>query len=160
MSKPDLSSYGGLLLDVGFAGQVVDMQYAEIDSKVNNTATVIDFGVAVARSTTDDGVKAITADGDVIIGISVRHPIRPADASGNVSYARYDAVPVMRKGNIYAIAAANVVRGDGVISVTASNGALSGTTAGAAGAGRVAVPGAKWETSTASGQIGIVRISA
>lgn len=160
MSKPDLNSVGGLLLDIGFAGQVADMQFAEIDSFVNTSATPLDFGLAVCRATTDDGCKPQGADGDVIIGISVRHPIRPANAAGDVSYARYDAVPVMRKGNIFAIAFENVVRGDGVLAITAQGGKLSGTTAGAAGAGRIVVPGAKWETSTTAGQIGKIRINA
>ena len=59
----------------------------------------------------------------------------------------------------YAVAYENATRGDGVISVTAQNGKLGSTTGGAAGAGRVAVPGAIWETTTTAGQIGIVRIA-
>lgn len=159
MSKPDLSTYGGRLRDLGYAGQIVDQNPAVIDTKVNDQAVAIDFGVAVARSAADNTCKAPTADADKIIGISVRHAIRPADSSNNVTYAQKDAVPVLREGFVYAVAYQNVVRGDGVISVTAQNGKLSGTTAGAAGAGRVAVPGAVWETTTTAGDIGIVRIN-
>lgn len=158
MSKPDLSSYGGRLRDLGYAGQIVDTNPATIESKTNEAATAIDFGVAVARGAADDTCKAPAADGDKIIGISARHAIRPADSSNNVTYAQRDSVPVVRQGYVYAVAYENATRGDGVISVTAQNGKLGSTTGGAAGAGRVAVTGALWETTTAAGQIGIVRI--
>lgn len=157
MSKPDLSTYGGRLRDLGYAGQIVDTNPSTIESKINDQALAIDFGVAVARSAADDTCKAPTADGDKIIGITVRHAIRPADSSGNVTYAQKDAVPILRSGYVYATAYENATRGDGVISVTAQNGKLGSTTGGAAGAGRVAVPGALWETTTTAGQIGIIR---
>ncbi len=159
MSKPDLSTYGGRLRDLGYAGQIVDTNPATIESKTNEAATAIDFGVAVARGAADDTCKAPAADGDKIIGISARHAIRPADSSGNVTYAQRDSVPIVRQGYIYAVAYENATRGDGVISVTAQSGKLGSTTGGAAGAGRVAVPGATWETTTTAGQIGIVRIA-
>lgn len=159
MSKPDLSSYGGRLRDLGYAGQIVDQNPSVVETKTNDQAAAIDFGVAVARSAADNTCKAPAADADKIIGISVRHAIRPADSSNNVTYAQKDAVPILREGYIYAVAYENVVRGDGVISVTAQSGKLSGTTAGAAGAGRVAVLNALWETTTTAGNIGIVRIN-
>ncbi len=159
MSKPDLSTYGGRLRDLGYAGQIVDTNPATIESKTNEAATAIDFGAAVARGAADDTCKAPAADGDKIIGISVRHAIRPADSSGNVTYAQKDSVPILRSGYVYATAYENATRGDGVISVTAQSGKLGSTTGGAAGVGRVAVPNAIWETTTTAGQIGIVRIS-
>lgn len=160
MSKPDLSSYGGRLRALGYAGQIVDQNPSVVETKTNDQATAINFGVAVARSAADNTCKAPAADADKIIGISVRHAIRPADSSNNsVIYAQKDAVPILREGYIYAVAYENVVRGDGVISVTAQSGKLSGTTAGAAGAGRVAVPNALWETTTTAGDIGIVRVN-
>lgn len=159
MSKPDLSSYGGRLRDLGYAGEIVDFNPCVIESKTNDQATAIDFGVAVARSAADDTCKAPTADADKIIGISARHAIRPADTSNNVTYAQKDSVPIVKEGYIYAVAYENATRGDGVISVTAQNGKLGSTTGGAAGAGRVAVPGAVWETTTTAGNIGVVRIN-
>lgn len=159
MSKPDLSSYGGRLRDLGYAGQIVDTNPTVSQALINDQALAIDFGVAVARSAADNTCKAPTVDGDKIIGISIRHAIRPADSSNNVTYAQRDAVPILKDGFIYAMAAENAVRGDGVISKTATNGTLGSTTGGAVGAGRVAVPGATWETTTTSGTIGIIRIA-
>jgi hypothetical protein len=157
MPTPDLSTYGGRLRDLGYAGEIVDTNPATIESKINDQALAIDFGVAVARSAADDTCKAPTADADKIIGITVRNAIRPANSSGIVTYAQRDAVPILRSGYVYAVAYENATRGDGVISVTAQNGKLGSTTGGAAGAGRVAVPGATWETTTTAGQIGVIR---
>ncbi len=161
MSKPDLSSYGGRLRDLGYAGQIIDTNPIVTTSLVNDQAVAIDFGNAVARSAADNTCKAPAADADKIIGIAIRHAIRPASSDGNntVNYAQKDEVAVLREGFIYVLAYENSTRGDGVISVTAQNGKLGSTTGGAAGAGRVAVPNATWETTTTAGQIGIVRIN-
>ncbi len=158
MTKPTLTTYGGILMDVGFAGQVATMNPKSNRDMTNTGAIAIQFGSAVARGAVNYSCKAPTADGDAIIGIAIRHVVMVADTSGNVAYLQNATVPVLLSGDIYAVPVANVVAGDGVISVTASNGTLSGTTAGAAGAGRVAVPGATWETTTTAGQVGMIRI--
>lgn len=164
MSKPDLSTYGGRLRDLGYAGQIVDTNPATIETLINDQATAIDFGVFVARSAADNTCKAPAADVDLLIGLSARHAIRPADAGNNVTYAQKDAVPVVRDGFIYAVALENATRGDVAISVTAQGGKVGSTTGGAAGAGRIAADGtggkpkATWETTTAAGAIGILRV--
>lgn len=127
MSKPDLSTYGGRLRDLGYAGEIVDTNPATIESKTNDQATAIDFGVAVARSAADNTCKAPSAVTDKIIGISVRHAIRPAAADGTVNYAQKDSVPIIRDGYVYAVAAENVTRGDTVVALTASAGTLGST---------------------------------
>ena len=159
MSKPDLSTYGGRLRDLGYAGQIVDSQPTVIDTKISDLALNIDFGVAVARSAADDTCKAPTVDGDKIIGITVRHAIRPADSSNNVTYAQRDAVPILKDGYIWATAYENTTRGDQALSITAQNGKIGSVTGGAAGAGRVVIPGATWETTTTAGTIGKIRIA-
>ena len=138
MSKPDLSTYGGLLRAVGYAGELVDQQTATLDSKVNDVATAIDFGVAVARSAADNTCKLPTAVTHKVIGVSVRHAIRPAAADGTVNYAQYDAVPILRKGTVYAVAAENVTRGDTAVALTASAGTFG--TAALTAAGTAAAP--------------------
>jgi hypothetical protein len=159
MSTPDLNVVKGALLDIGYAGQVADMQDSEIESLKNTAATAIDFAYAVARGTGDNSCKAIAVDGDTPIGISVRYPIRPADSTGVVKYAQNDSVPVMRRGNIFAIAYENAAAGDAVISVTAQGGKLGSTTGGAAGTGRVAINGAYWQGAVTAGSIGKIRIN-
>jgi len=161
MSKPDLSSIGGRTLDAGYQGQVVDMNESVISTFVNDLTVAIDFGNAVARSAADNTCKAPTVDGDIPIGIAVRHAIRPASSDGvnTVNYAQRDAVPVLREGFVYVLAYENVVRGTQALSITAQNGRVASTTGGAAGAGRIAIAGAFWETTTTAGQIGVVRLN-
>lgn len=159
MSKPDLATYGGALAEVGYQGQIATLNPISTRDLVNSATVLIQFGNAVARSSADNTCKAPAADGDAILGLAIRHPTKVADSSGNIAYAQYDSVPILRNGDIWAIASENVVRGDGVISRTATNGTLSGTTAGAAGAGRVAVPGATWETTTTAGNVGKITIT-
>lgn len=157
--KPTLSTVGGSLLALGYAGQLThELGFTDIDHAVNNSATAIDFGYAVARDGVD-GCKPVGADADKIIGISVRHSAGVYNASGAVNYPQYSSVPVLKHGYIFVEAAENVTVGDAVISVTASAGKLGGTTGGAAGTGRVAVTGATWETTTSAGAIGKIRIN-
>lgn len=153
----DLSTYGGNTLPIGFPGAVVDGNPTTIQSKTNDQSVAIDFGVAVARSAADDTCKAPAADGDKIIGLSVRNATK-VSSGGVVNYAQNDSVAIMKSGFMYVTAYENATRGDGAISVTAQNGKVGSTTGGAAGAGRVAIPGATWETTTTAGSVGIVRI--
>lgn len=164
MTKPTLTTYGGDLHDKGYAGQVADFNPTTIERKTNSAAVAIDFGRFVARSSADDTCKAPTLDADKIIGVSVRHPVMVADASGNVVYVQYYSLPIMREGYIWAIAAENAVRGDTAISITAGNGTVGSTTGGAAGTGRIAMDGtagnikAVWEHTTAAGEVGLLRV--
>jgi hypothetical protein len=122
-------TYGGLLHDIGYAGQAVDPNFNEWRNFINDQALAIQFGQAVARSAADNTCKAPTLDTDRIIGISGRHAIKASPGYGQtganvVQYTQYDSVPIMGNGNIYAFAAENVTRGDAVVSLTASNGTL------------------------------------
>lgn len=160
----DLSTYGGTLLPAGFAGQPADANTITSVSLMSESTGAIDFGIAVARGATDSTCKLIAADTDLPVGITLRNPTRTAAADGTVTYARYDAVPIARTGFMFAIPFENVTRGDTAISITAQGGKLGGTTGGSAGAGRVALDGTGtkpevvWETTTAAGAIGRVRI--
>lgn len=164
MTKPTLLTYGSDLHDKGYPGQVADFNPTTIESKTNSAALAIDFGRFVSRSTADDTCRAVTADADKIIGVSVRHPVMVADASGNVVYAQYYSLPIMREGYIWVLAAENSVRGDTAINVVAGNGTVGSTTGGAAAAGRVAMDGtagnikAVWETSASAGEVGLLRV--
>lgn len=159
MTYPDLTTYGGKLRDFGYAGDQATMNPISTRNLTNEGAVAIGFGTAVARGSKDDTCKAPTADGDKIIGIAMRHTTRVYNASGVASFAKDDAVPILIDGDAWAVPAENVTRGDAVLSLTAGNGTLGGVTGGAAGAGRVAIPGATWETTTTSGQVGRIRMN-
>jgi hypothetical protein len=152
MSEPNLSTYGSYLRAPGYDGMLVDQNPANIESLMNDQAVPIQFGCAVARSAADNTCKAPAADADVIIGLAARHAIMPTSGpsvggTNLVQYNQYAEVPVVREGWIYKTPAEAVSKGDQVLSLTAQNGALGGTTSGAAGAGRIVVPNATWEQS-------------
>lgn len=155
-----LSTFGGNSLEVGTPGQVADLSVGSvIDSKINENATAIDYGCAVARGASDDTIKPFTSYAFEIVGISVASPLRPSSAAAGatpvVTYAQRDIVPVMKSGFMFVTAAENVTRGDNVIAITSGSGTLGGTTGGVAnGTTRKTIKGARWETTTTSGSIG------
>jgi hypothetical protein len=159
-----LETVGGANFSAGFAGMIADGEPAQIDSFTLSGATEMDFGILVVRDTADRSCKVMAADTDQQVGISVRHADMVTDASGNVKYRQYMSVPVLRDGVIFVKAAEAVRRGDQVLAITAGGagntaaGAFGGSQGGVAGSGRVDVPGAVWEDTTASGAIGRIRI--
>jgi hypothetical protein len=164
MSIPSLSTYGSYQRQIGYAGELVDQNPFESESLMNDQAVAVQFGTAVARSAADNTCKAPAADADKIIGVALRHAIMPTSGAsvGGTNAVQYNQnieVPVLRQGFVYVVAYENVTRGDAAISITAQNGQIGGTTGGAPGAGRVAIPGGTWETTTAAGAVGIVRIN-
>lgn len=163
MALPTLTTYGGLLHDTGYAGEIVDQLNVDIMNLNNDGAAAIDYGIAVARGASG-GCKVIAADGDKILGISARNPMKAVPGFGQGSafitqYAQNDQTPVLKHGNIFVLAFENVTIDDQALSITAQGGKIGGVTGGAAGAGRVVIPGATWQTTTAAGSIGIVRIN-
>lgn len=159
-----LETVGGANFSPAFQGMIADGEPVQIDSFVNTSATSIDFGILVVRDTADRSCKVMAADTDQQLGISVRHADMVTDSSGNVMFLRYASVPVLRDGVIWVKAAEAVRRGDQVLAITAGGagnanaGALGGSQGGVAGSGRVDVPGAVWEDTTASGSLGRIRI--
>jgi hypothetical protein len=166
MSVATLATFGGTTLSLGYAGQIANQEECSIFSLTNGSTTggddsagMLDFGLAVARHATAGYCKRIAADADLPIGITVRHPTMVTSAAGAVGYRATDEVAIMYLGDIYCIAYENVTAGDSVLSVTAQGGKLSGPTSGVAGSGRVAIPNAHWVTTTSAGQIGLVRLT-
>jgi hypothetical protein len=167
MSLPTLSpaaDYSGNMPPGALADQVP----SQTESYTNSGATVIDMGVAVVMDVTSTSKTCKAQDGDTnqILGISGRSAMAAASTDGlnTVNYPRYASVPVIRDGVVWVKAAEAVTRGRQVLALTAggagngSAGALGSTVGGAAGAGRLTVPGAVWEDTVASGAMGRVRI--
>ena len=170
MSTPSLATAGGATFDIGFAGQPANPEECSTFSLDNETTTTtsstgidlvgtIDFGIAVARGTNAGCCKVITADSDLPIGITVRHPTMVATSTGLVGYATSRPVPIMYLGDIYAKAYETVKAGDQVISVTAQGGKLSGPASGIVGSGRVLVPGCHWVNAVTAGSVGLIRLT-
>lgn len=161
-----LTTVGGDQFEIGWEGQVIDQEPSQIDTFINTGSAALDFGILAVRDTADRSCKQMAADADLQLGIVVRNALMPATTDGNntVNYAQYASVPVLRDGVIVVRAAEAVRRGDQVLAITAGGsgnsnpGAFGGSKGGAAGSGRVDVPGAVWEDTVASGKLGRIRI--
>lgn len=166
MGIPSLSTVGGVTLSPGYAGQLAEpAPPGGVVSCINENATAIDFGqvvvagAAVAAGYTQNG-KPQTADADKVIGVSMRssQPIASTDGNNTVNYARYSTFDLAKRCTIFAIPCENVTARDAALVITAGSGSkIGGTTGGVAGTGRVAMAGV-WETTTASGAIGKLRL--
>ena len=124
MPAPDLNSYGVDPVAL-FPGQVADQEFSQVGTLINSGAAAIDFGVAVARDTTDatgKSCKKIAADGDLIEGITTMSSLlNPASTDGlnTVNYPQTESVGILYDGVIGAVAAEAVKNGEEVLSLTA-----------------------------------------
>ncbi len=130
-------------------GHVPDMMAVDFDSHDVETAGGIAFGAAVAQGTAPRGVIAFAGTG-AIIGIagrdrSVRSP------TGADSYAQYESARILRKGKICVTAGAAVAAGDSVY--VTSGGVFTNVST-----SNTQIIGARWETTTASGAVGVIYI--
>lgn len=140
----------------------------EVDSYTvaSSVATGIPEGVAVKFVTADDTIALPAATGDVtgapFVGITARLTARePHNATvvqdgGLVMYPALAQVPVLRSGCIWVSPeAGGTAKGTAVFARFTANGAgklqLGALRSDADTANAVAIPGAKWEDTTASG---------
>jgi hypothetical protein len=138
------------------AGMVADMTISNIDTRSVETVAGIGFGLACGKGVDDRGVvlgATLTTD---FVGVSVRDTTLPPIVGATVDvYPRYASAGILTEGDIWVIAAANVVDGD---DVTYNNvtGAFSSI---AAGAGQFLVIGARWMTTAISPALAIIRLT-
>jgi hypothetical protein len=168
MAQATLTTCGGDLLTVGKPGQIADLENAQIMTRQNSTATVLDFGVAAFWDTGDaDGsCRVQTGSSDFFVGLTVAEPLMVASSDGldTVNYGQYANVPLMIDGVMYVQVAETTRAQDEVVAIlgggsgNTSPGALGGVAGGAVSGTRLLVPGAVWMTTTTSGGIGKVRI--
>jgi hypothetical protein len=148
--------------------QVLDTVYNEATTGGLDSAGLLDFGVAckVGTGTNAAGRKNVspietTDTAAVVAGITSRFPVvKSANPSDNVvGWPSKHSASIVRYGRRFAIPCENVTEGDQVFAIAASKGQLGGSTAAGAGSGRLKVTGATWDTTTASGAVGIIKIS-
>lgn len=139
---------------VAVAGMIANMEPVTLISRNVETAAGIGFGKVVQQGTRDEGciVDLTGFDADKYLGITVRErSVRPETPD---LFAQYESARIMRKGVIWVTVAAAVTAGTDV-TVTTATGVLGST---AVGAGVVAIPGARWESSTAGAGLAKVRL--
>jgi len=137
---------------VAYAGLIYAQAPHDIISR--DAEAAIGFGVAVGRGANPD--KQCVAGGVAAdyLGISIRSLEREGASNGAVQYEATETVGIIRTGYVWAVCPAGCVPGDGVL-YTSANGVLD---AGAAGAGAVSIDGAAWQTTTAAGELGVIRL--
>lgn len=130
-------------LRAGVAGMLINTIPNTLISRTVETAAGLAFGVAVSQGAAAHGCKVFDDD---VVGITVREVSLPAEQTG---LDQYDTAVLITKGAIMVTAAAAVVAGDIVH-------ALAGGTFGKTGG--VLIAGARWDTTTANGALGIIRL--
>src|SRR3974390_1850215 len=142
----------GISLVPYVVGEVVDMETANTVTRNCETAAGIAFGLACGRGLKDGGC---VIGGANFVGISVRDiTLDPINATSmtpdvypqnsNVALITFGAVAVVNSG------AAGVVPGAAVTSPPPP-GAINP-------ASGTAIPGAQWQTTTASGAVGVIKL--
>ncbi|MDY8108265.1 hypothetical protein U0C82_03760 [Fulvimarina sp. 2208YS6-2-32] len=138
-------------MPVAYAGMVANTELADIISRTVEDAA-LPFGKAVTQGTGDKSVHPTTTGDASTLGVSV---LSNATENSTVNgYPQGDTAAILIKGVIWVTADGAVAAGDDV-TVTVATGAY-GTKA--AGAGVLAVPNARWETSAADGALAQLRL--
>lgn len=140
------------------AGMIANEEPCVLISRTVADAAGIAFGKVVMEAATDgskDGLCSATLtslDASNFLGVTVRErSVRPETPN---KFAQYESARIMRKGVIWVETGGAVNAGDDV-TVTVATGAL-GTTA--VGAGIVAIPNARWESSTSGAGLAKLRL--
>lgn len=135
-----------------YAGQIYALAPHDIVSR-KVESTTIGFAVAVSRGTNKE--TQVVAGGTSFVGITIRSLDKEGAAnSGAIQWNQKESAGVMRQGYIWAVCPTGCAAGDPVNYVNAT-GVLD---SGAAVAGETNLTGAKWETTTAAGELGVIRL--
>jgi hypothetical protein len=171
-----LDTTGGYSQPIGLPGaEATNVTESSKDTFVNAATTggvdgngMIDFGVVAAKHAQSDNAACPLATGNLRpVGITSRRPKMAATPPNNIiGYATNAELAVYRNGDVFCMAAENVLENDQVVALATAYSPSTGITtnvggdsAGAAnGTTRIAVPGHVWKTTTAQGAIGIVAI--
>lgn len=136
------------------AGQRANMEPVDLFSGSVEDVAGIGFGKVVAQGTGDAGITATltSLDAYTFKGITMRERgITPEFPNG---WAQGEEALIMRKGVIWVEVAGAVAAGTDV-TVTTASGVLGSASV---GAGVVAIPNARWETSTAGAGLAQLRL--
>lgn len=135
--------------DAGFEGDVADGQHAVIISREVETAALA-FGRAVTHGATDRGIVAGGAN--VFQGVSVRKQVQKAANTETIPVG--DTADVLQEGVIRVKVTVAVTPEDAPGFATAD-----GTFAKSDTAAHTAVPGGRYESSAAIGELALLRLS-
>jgi len=139
---------------LGYPGQIYDLSPFNVVSRSVEGAAGIGFGVAVSRGTDKD--NQVVIGGSDYLGVTVRSLDREADnAAGAIEYAENESAGIMRDGYIWAICPTGCIPGAAVL-FNNTTGILD---AGTAGGGETQLNGSSWESTSAAGELGVIRLN-
>ena len=137
-------------MDPRIHGSLNDLNNNEVQSGAAEAAIAV--GVAVKNGTAEGQV--LTATATDFIGVAIRDISREGVLNtGSLDYIAEENVSVLRSGRINLTCPAGCSVGD-LVNYVDATGVID---AGAAAAGETQIGGATWETTTAAGEVGIVR---
>jgi hypothetical protein len=149
--------------DPGFEGQKVDLQLTNIVSKVAEGGD-IPFGRAVVQGTADAQAKLPSATGQTFLGITEMTTAWAENASNLHVYDQYREMSIIDFGEVWVYTEQSVVPGDAVYfrhTAEAAPLAIVGRfRKDSSGGNADLVQGAKWNTTTAAGAIGKIKLNA
>lgn len=137
------------------AGARANMEPVDLISRSVETVDGVGFGKVVQQGALDNGCKADLTGMTAQTYLGVTMLDRGTRPETPDVFARYESARIMRKGVIWVQADAAVGPGD-VPTVTLATGAIGKT---AVGAGIVAIPGARFDTSTTGAGLVQLRLS-
>ncbi len=139
---------------IAYAGLIYAQNPKDIVSRLVEGSAGINFGVAVSRGT--DAENQILLGGAVFQGITIRSLDKEGVVNtGVIKWNEFEAAGVLRDGYIWAVCPTGCVPGD-VVNYVIATGILD---SGAAVAGENALDDAFWDTTTAAGELGVIRLN-
>lgn len=134
-------------------GMIADSGPNDLFSRDVEASGGIGFGVPVIQGTADNQCDEVSASTDEVIGITVRD-----QSTTNDEFAQYESALLMRVGPMWVTVtdAGGVDAGDDVW-VLVSDGTFSNADAGSDGS--IKLPGCRWETSAANGELAKIRVN-
>jgi len=138
-------------------GMIANTEPKLLISRTIEDATGVGFGKVVQQGSADETCTADLAtsamDAFKFLGVTVRdRSVRPETPN---KFAQRESVQIMRKGVIWVTVAGAVAAGTDV-TVTLATGVLGSASV---GAGVVAIPGARWESSTSGAGLAKLRLA-
>lgn len=153
---PSVQSTYSETIGAARAGMIANEEPSVLISRTVETVAGVGFGKVVQQGAKDNGctsdlaTSAMTAQ--TFLGITVRErSVRPESPD---KFAQNESARIMRKGNIWVDVAVAVTPTD-IVTVTLASGVIGKT---AVGAGVVAIPNARWETSTSGAGLAKLRL--
>ena len=148
MSAITQSTYPCFMAPV-FEGMIAEGTPCTILTKIAEGGD-IPFGTAVVRGTGDEQAMTPTAGGQDFVGLTIRDSAIEGAGSDTAQFADMKPMAVLIEGAIWALCLDGALAGDAVSFDSASGGL--GVAVGDL------VQNATWETTTAAGELGLVRL--